>query len=343
MSTEDHHQPPAEPRPDDPAGSRPRHDPDSVLPSGKGPLLGPGNLTSPQAAALRTEPAAPLPDAAEATSDAGEPIAPPHVARFQFLFGVLIAVGAAAVVLFVASLLHGDGSGSTTTAAGDGWAAWAPTSKSSNSVPQQIAAHVAPRYRLDQGQQAVLVDGGPLTVASLPLTVAVKAPAAQGGGISLLENKKSVLYRFCGLGDKCGLIGKRSIERHLLLRREALELALYSFHYTDADQVVVFMPPPAGSKTGQSGNALFFQRGTLARQLHQPLDSTLTDEVPRPSAIDRSADRLIVETQTRPAYFNFTLQQANQDNRAYLVLAPLTAAQLTAPAPKPTPATGKPA
>lgn len=326
----DEHKPPSELRPPDPAGSRPRHDPDSVLPSGEGPLLRSASVAG---AVL---PAAPFAAAGAAGPAAAEPAAPlapaappPHAARFQFLLGALLAVGAAAVVLFLAALLHDD---TPSGPSGPTWSAWHPVKGSENSAAQQIAAHIAPRYRLDGGQQAVLVDGGPLTVADLPLTVAIRAPASLGGGVKLFENKKSLLYRFCGLGDKCSVTpGKPSAERHLLLRREALELALYSFRYTDADQVVVFMPPRGKSTKG--GQALFFQRRMLSPELEQPVDSTLTDDVPRPSSIVHSADRLLVDQQTIPALFNFTLQQANQDNAAFLVLDPLQVSKLQQPAP----------
>lgn len=319
----------ADQRPPDPAGSRPRHDPASVLPSGEGPLLGASSTAATFGTPIaRSTPAAERPELPVASeAEPQGPVAPPHAARFQFLFGVLLAVGAAAIALFVATILHDDSA--TSTATTSSWAAWAPAKNSSNSVPQQIAAYVAPRYRLDQGQQVVLVDGGPLKVADLPLTVAIRATPARGGGVTLFQNKKSVLYRFCGLGSKCAIApGKPSAERHLLLRREALELALYTFHYTDADQVVVFMPPRPGAKTTQGGQALFFQRDALQRQLHQPLDSTLTDDVPRPGVIARSSDRLIVDQQTFPALYDFSLQQANQDNSAFLVLDPIPASSL---------------
>ena len=299
-------------------------------PADPGPLFGPGNMAPPQAPELPIESTGSLPGADAAAG----PFARSRSVRTLFLFGVLLTAGAAAIVLIVASLLPGDAGPPSTRSGPEPWAAWAPASDDSRSIPQQIAAHVAPRYRLDQGTQAVLVSGGPLTVGSLPLTVAVKAPAALGGATTLLENKKSLLYRFCGLGTSCAMIGQRSVERHLLLRREALELALYSFHDTHTDQVVVFMPPRAGATAGQSGNALFFERSSLSQQLHQRLDSTLTDDVPLPAAIAHSADRLIVENTTRPAYFDFRLQQGDQGGRTYLVLAPLAGRQFTVPAPQ---------
>ena len=246
-------------------------------------------------------------------------------------------------MLFAAAVLRGDDTTTTTTQAGGDWAAWVPSRSSSNTVPQQIAAYVAPRYRLDDGQQAVLVDGGPLKVADLPLTVALRLPSSAGGGVHLFENKKSVLYRLCGLGDRCGVPGTPTLARHALLRREAFELALFTFHYTDADQVVAFMPPHKGQKSSEAGQALFFQRDQLRRFLSQPLDSVLTTDVPRPAEVPRASDRLLVDQQTFPVLYNFELKQANQDNSGFLVLSSIPLSSLKAPAAKPKTTQTKPA
>ena len=54
----------------------------------------------------------------------------------------------------------------------------------------------------------------------------------------------TIAYVFCGTADKCGLSQVGSQETVPLLRREALELALYTFKYsTDVDSVVSLLPP----------------------------------------------------------------------------------------------------
>ena len=66
--------------------------------------------------------------------------------------------------------------------------------------------------------------------------------------------------------------GKPSPERHLLLRREALELALYTFKYmTASTRSSVFLPPPPGGETA-STVAFFLQRATSAPSSREPLD-----------------------------------------------------------------------
>ncbi len=56
------------------------------------------------------------------------------------------------------------------------------------------------------------------------------------------------MYTLNGLGNNGSIRGgKSSPERHLLLRREALELSLLTFRYADdVDMVVTILPPPPG-------------------------------------------------------------------------------------------------
>ncbi len=203
-----------------------------------------------------------------------------------------------------------------------GWSAWKPT-KDGPPGAAQIAAARRPAYRGPDGRQLVLVKGGALEVSGLPLTVAVRDPGSAGGAITTSDGK-GVLYRLCGPGRGCAVApGKPSIERHLLLRREALELALYSLRYLDdVDDVVVFMPPRTGDQPSQ---ALFFRKDRMRGEIEKPLDATLVDRTPTVARVTRSPDALLVEQLTIPALFRFTLTPADQDDRTFLVLDPLDA------------------
>jgi hypothetical protein len=122
----------------------------------------------------------------------------------------------------------------------------------------------------------------------------------------------------CGLGPQCAIrTGKPSRERGLLLRRQALELALYTFRYTDADNVVAFIPPPRGKKPSQ---AVFIRRDDVSDQLSRPLGSTLTSTAPLPSKMIESPDAESVVRITTPRQFQFSFSQANGDQSAFLVL-----------------------
>ena len=52
--------------------------------------------------------------------------------------------------------------------------------------------------------------------------------------------------QLCGLGSECSIAtGTRDRARERLVRREALELALYTFKYVPSvNAVIAYMPPP---------------------------------------------------------------------------------------------------
>ena len=75
------------------------------------------------------------------------------------------------------------------------------------------------------------------------------------------------MYSFCGLGTHCSIAtGQPSQTRGQLVRREALETALYTFKYIPAiNSVIVFMPPQ--QDIPNQTTVLFFQRKNLADRL----------------------------------------------------------------------------
>jgi uncharacterized membrane protein YgcG len=130
------------------------------------------------------------------------------------------------------------------------------------------------------------------------------------------------MYHLCGLGPNCAIAsGKPSTERHLLLSREALELALYSFRYLeDVHQVVVLMP---GKVSERPSEALYFREGDVINQLQRPLSASLSPRVPSVRNVTLSPDATLVDQVTSPHIFRFSLTPANADARAFLVLDPL--------------------
>jgi hypothetical protein len=251
-------------------------------------------------------------------SDRARPPAVRYAARFQLFIGVLVFVAVAAAALaFVFAAARPD-----RTSARDTWAPFKPSSDGLDSGPREIADYVGRQYRLPSGEQIVAVTGGPLVLQDLPMTIAVREPVADGGHIRILEGK-GVLYRMCGLGDKCAIAkGTATKERGLLLRREALELALYSFHnLQDVEHVVVFIAPEKGKAPSV---ALLFGRGDVAGQLARPLTATLPLPVPNSDTITAAPNTPAVRALTFANLFNFKLTEANQDARVFLVLDPLT-------------------
>ena len=270
--------------------------------------------------------------------------------RFQFLLGALLAVGAAAVVLLVL-VLAGDTDNNKTVALRDTarWSEWRPTATGVEAA-EQIADHVGDEYRLPSGRQLALVDGGPMQLAGLPVTIAIQQPLAKGGDIDIVDDGVGVMYRLCGtdpddVTEDCALPGEPSEDRLMLLRREALELALYSFRYLGVSEAVVMLPPAvdknAPALNGQAtsaaatalssddppapSTALFFQRdqADVQRALSRPLTATLASKAPSVATVTRSSDAGAVQTLTKTKAYRFKFEEANQDAAWYMVLAPL--------------------
>jgi hypothetical protein len=247
----------------------------------------------------------------------------PYKTRFGFVFGALIGVALAAVSAGVLLAMW-----SSEDSAPEGWSVWRPTADDRFAAARQIAEHVGPRYRLGDGDQLVAVQSGPLEIANLPLSVALRS-AAPGGDIELIEGE-GVMYTLNGLGPRGSIIrGTPSEERHLLLRREALELALYTFRYRDdVDMVVALLPPPpppggtttSTSPTDQQTQALFFRPGDLRSELNTPLHLTIPPRTPRPETLTLGGpEAQKIEALTRSNLFLASFQQG-QDARAFLVL-----------------------
>jgi hypothetical protein len=262
------------------------------------------------------------PASAPAPPPAPAPRASAYHARFGFVIGALIGVVLAALGLGVILALN-----ASQEQRPDGWSAWKPTTDDDLGAARQIAEHVAVEYRLGDADQLVAVQSSPMEIQDRPLSVALRT-ARVGGDIRLLEGH-GVMYTLNGLG-KHGSIpgGKPSEERHLLLRREALELALYTFHYADdVDMVVTLLPPPppepgAKETPGQLPpvQALFFRPGDLRSELGVPLDATLPPATPRPEQIDLAEpEARRIDALTRSNLFVASFQQG-QDASVFLVL-----------------------
>jgi hypothetical protein len=320
-------------RPPDPAGTQPKFDPKSLSP-GQNTFLPAPTATPPEPSPIQPQASAPV--AAQH----------PHAPRFQFLFGALGALGVCAVALLVMLL------SAPKSTPGKPWATWHPADSGVDPA-QQIAAHVAPEYELDNGKQIVQVSGGPPALKGRPLTLGLWRSGQQP---ARLEGN-SVLYRLCGGGTNCSIKeGKASLQRGMLLHREALELALYTFHYVGGvDQVIVTIPPPpptpakrergksaaAGATTagtGAAGNgsspassttastpvfhALMFRHQDVASELGQPLSASLSPVAPRVSQMERSAEAPLVKLLTEPRFYDYVVDESTQNGPVMLLEPP---------------------
>jgi uncharacterized membrane protein YgcG len=236
-----------------------------------------------------------------------------HAPRFRLILGALIGVAIGAIG---ATLVLVSGQGPSTTTSG--WSQWRPSTTSLNDGAQQIADHVAPTYRQQGGDQLVGVTGGPLKVAAspdpLPAKIAVATQDATKIGII---RGQTAMYSLCGLGARCSINrGRPSVQRFLLLRREALELALYSFRYLNVDNVVALLPPAPGQRPQ---NAVFFQRSEFKKVLDHPIEQVLPSPPPSLNGLTDSPQGQLINRVTSPSVYCFSFQQA-QDLSAFLVL-----------------------
>ena len=145
------------------------------------------------------------------------------------------------------------------------WSSWRPGASSVSARLLEIAQHVGQAYRLPSGDQLT----------------AVRVGGSQGGqnlqGIAVLNK------------------GQPSPARGTVLRREALELALYTFEYArPIDNVLVFFPPGPGEESLSS--TLFFHRDDLSSHLDRPLRKTLPQaRPPLPGRILPQEERTVNE------------------------------------------------
>jgi hypothetical protein len=277
------------------------------------------------AAATRVAPTAAAPRSTESASvGGGTGVESPHRPRFQFLIGGLIALAISALAITFLTLRSG-----RDTVPAD-WASWQP-SATGFAAAAQIAAHVGPEYRLASNAQMVAIQSGPLALDGVPLTLVLKSSAATDADAIALPGN-AVLFKMCGLGPSCSIVGTPSAERLTLVRREALELALDTFEYVaNADQVVVFLPPvvpaaAAGAKKPATAatDALMFQATDYRSELNRPLSTTLTDRPPAIAAVDKASDTPVVTALTKPAFYSFSIEPQAAEATVYLVLSPLT-------------------
>jgi hypothetical protein len=201
---------------------------------------------------------------------------------------------------------------------GPAWSAWKPAGSGLERA-DEIAAYVSARYRLDGATQLVAVKAGQPSYQEVPAAGYAIRQGGAAGDVDIRTADSAIQYELCGLGEGCSIAtGQPSAERERLVRREALELALYTFHYLPAvDRVAAFLPPRAGSSPTW---VLLFERDAYRQELSEPVSATLPDAVPQPTAIDAGQVALI-DRLTEPARFRFEVQSL-QNGAPLFVLDP---------------------
>jgi hypothetical protein len=281
----------------------------------------------------------------------------PHSHRFRTATAVLVGCAIAAILIAVTVAVSSSSSSRAPGATGEAWSSFAPAQSGALGA-RDIADYVAPAYRITPLNQLSVVtvvnlesaaaaaaaasaasNGTAATASASPsgLQVAVH-PSPTSSAISLLPGN-TIGYDLCGIGKNCAIgAGMPSASRLLLLRREALELALYTFHYLPAVQnVVAILPPghteqqstlskrpPTTTATSKTLNiAVLFVRPELRRLLAVPLNHTLPEAAPPTvSQMATAPEAPLVSALTGQGLFSEQLQQA-QDGSNLIVLDPL--------------------
>jgi len=210
----------------------------------------------------------------------------------------------------VAGRLAAAGTSGSVGGAGQAWSTWTPPAGSTAELATAIGSRVAGEYRLDAaGTQLLAVRTGPPTSPS-DSKRAISALAVQRSPYSSSSaqfhlTRHTWTYTLCGAGARCSLGGQPSTTRGRLVRREALEVALYTFKFApQLSSLLVYLPPAPGEAPT---TVLYFERGRLAAQLSQPLDKTLTlASPPLPSDPDASEVQTI-DSLTLPYMYRYAV------------------------------------
>jgi hypothetical protein len=269
----------------------------------------------------------------------------PHSHKFRIAIAVLVGIAIGAIVVALAAL--GGSSKNTTNFV---WSQWKPPDNGTQGA-REIADHTAPMYRISAVNQLDVI-----TVVNLASPAAASSTSGSPGGLQVavrqdptssqvsLLGGDTIAYNLCGIGTtNCSIgIGSPSAERLLLLKREALELALYTFKYISGVQnVVAILPPghtvqtstltlkppsPNAKNTAKPVDiALLFLRDELKPWLNRPLSDTFPEQfpptVPELGVWSQTQEAGLVSQITASGLFTEKLVQA-QDGSNLIVLDP---------------------
>jgi hypothetical protein len=243
--------------------------------------------------------------------------------RFGVIYILLAAVLGAGIGSFVVLASQGE------PAEEPAWSAWQPTGSRQAKV-RQIADHIPKAYKNEDGTQltvslasslAVPTEQGDVPVRAIVVRPDVSKGLAEEDDIATYDGDEVASYDLCGADSKqqCELAtGVSSPDRFTLLRRQALELSLYTLKYVDdVDSVIVFMPP---SQKGQSNGSVFLRRSDVEDELQRPISSLLPTKRPRVGALTSLEEGQIIRL-TEPRTYAPQVQPL-PDGNLVLVLTP---------------------
>jgi hypothetical protein len=229
--------------------------------------------------------------------------------RFTMVYATLVLILVGSLTAFVVFGLR-PGFGSTAK-----WSPWTPPAGHPLAVATEIADYVGPKYRFANGGQLLaVVPSAPAVTAGTQtigiVAVATRTPTGGKQDVSQLEPGTAIMYTLCGLGNHCAIAsGRPSVQRGALVRREGLEVALYTFKYIPSVNSVLIYVPPSGVLGAPTSPLLYFTRESLSGRLDLPLKDTLPLQTPPRVGQDDLLEKPILDALTLPHFYDSGLIQ----------------------------------
>jgi hypothetical protein len=238
---------------------------------------------------------------------------PAHRHHFRIAYGVLALAFWLSVAAFVVLLERPHHSKAVA------WSQWKPSTQGLAGA-HEIALQVASKYRGPNGAQLVAVQEHGPEVQGQPLEAIGVRRLDQSGQINpyigLFHASGTLIYAFCGLQTQCALQGDNTASQRRTLRREALELSLYSLRYLHGvDQVVSLVQ----SVRDGGMDAVFLRKADLEPELRHPIRDTLPLAVPPQSDAPDPREEAVIDALTLPNTFPAHFESL-PDGDAILVL-----------------------
>jgi len=196
------------------------------------------------------------------------------------------------------------------------WSTWKPEGSTQLQKVRSIASHVGASYTKPPSDPLVQVRGGPLVLGGQELLLATR-PDTKAQSVDIVDGA-TVEYSLCGTAENCAVKGVPQGQVGVLTRREALELALYTFKYVpNVQNVVVFMPPVFEKERTR---VVLIRRKEVTKLLNTPLalpghrDKTTT----------RDAESIALATD--PYVYHFELATVGEQSTPALVVNPMNIA-----------------
>lgn len=205
------------------------------------------------------------------------------------------------------------------------WSSWAPRAEGEARL-WEIADHVRPRYVGVDGRPIVrllvappyitqVTEQGVTRIAIDGVIVKYRASDRSDARAGVFQTGSAYMYILCSTGGNCALTRAQNQSRTLglVLQRQVLELALYSFKYNrDVEQLLFFLPPfqtlGADGRPQEVKVVAYLERDDLRAALASPIDETLPGT---PTDIDKREQDAIASFVQRKL-FTFEPEQGPQ-------------------------------